>query len=667
MPGNEHAENLQDELKRLRREVNSLRRELQSVRTQMANQAARGEAIEKRLQGEVDGIKTSRVWRTALILRTIRQWLSMDGIRGVLKAGPLGVARQGAARDDRARRYEAYLAAHEPTPDRRQRLRRRAESLPRKPLLSIVMPVFNVDPRMLAEAVESVCDQVYENWELCIADDASDRPETVRALDELAHPGIRIKRLEHNLDIAGATNQAIEMARGEYLLFLDHDDRLSYDALVEVAAEINASDADFVYSDEDYIDPEGRRTNPHFKPDFSPDLLLSHNYITHLVAVRRDLMERAGGLRSALDGAQDYDFVLRATEQAERIRHIPKILYHWRMSETSTSVNAGSKPQALERGRLALNEALARRNRDAVAHVDPVAPHFYRVRYAIKDAPLVSILIPFKDSTDLLHCVIGDVVEKSTYGNFEIIGINNNSTEPETFAAMRDLSGMDERVRFTDFNQPFSFSAVMNHGAGQCSGKHLVLLNNDIRILTADWLEAMLEHSQRDEVGAVGGKLYYPDDRVQHAGIIVGIDGYAGHSHKGFPGDHQGYFNRLRVVQNVSAVTGAFMMIKKDVFEAVGGFDEDNFAIACNDVDLCLRIRKRGLWNVFTPYAEACHIESASRGYEDTPGKQARYAKEKAVFAERHREILRNGDPFYNPNLTSTAENFTIRIDGAPE
>lgn len=665
MPRNEHAENHQDDLKRLRREVNALRRELQSVRTQMANQTARGQTIENRLQGELDGIKTSRVWRTALMLRTIRRWLSMDGIKGILSAGPGSVARDEAARGERARRYDAYLAAREPTSDQKQRLRQRAESLPRKPLVSILMPVYNVDPGLLAEAVESVRDQLYENWELCIVDDASDRPETIRALDELAHPGIRVRRLERNLDIAGATNQAIEMATGEYLLFLDHDDRLSFDALVEVAAEINASDADFIYSDEDYIDPEGRRSDPHFKPDFSPDLLLSHNYITHLVAVRRDLLERVGGLRSALDGAQDYDFVLRATEQAERIRHIPKVLYHWRMSETSTSINAGSKPQALERGRLALNEALERRNREAVAHVDPVVPHFYRVRYAIKDTPLVSILIPFRDAAELLHCVIGDVLEKSTYGNFEIVGINNNSTELETFAAMRDLSGLDERVRFTDYNQPFSFSAVMNHGAGHCTGEHLVFLNNDIRILSAEWLGAMLEHSQRDEVGAVGGKLYYPDDRVQHAGIIVGIDGYAGHSHKGFPGDHQGYFNRLRVVQNMSAVTGAFMMISKAIFEVVGGFDADNFAIACNDVDLCLRIRERGFWNVFTPYAEACHTESASRGYEDTPEKQARYAKERSVFAERHRDILRSGDPFYNPNLTATAEDFSIRIDRA--
>jgi len=455
------------------------------------------------------------------------------------------------------------------------------------------------------------------------------------------------------------------MARGEYIAFMDHDDELVAEALLEVAAEINSSGADFIYSDEDYLDEDGRRVNPHFKPDYSPDLLLSHNYITHLVVVHRDLVQQTGALRSEFDGAQDYDFVLRATEQAERIRHIPKVLYHWRMSGASTSVNADSKPRALERGRLALNEALERRGREGLALVDPVAPHFYRARYAIRGNPLVSILIPFRDRADLLHCVIGDVLERTGYANFEVVGINNGSVEEESFAAMHDLAHLDERIRFTDYDFPFNFSAIMNHGAKSSSGEHMVFLNNDIRILNEEWLQAMLEHSQHEETGAVGGKLYYPDGRVQHAGIMIGIDGYAGHSHKGFPGDHQGYFNRLRVVQNVSAVTAAFMMIGRDVFDNVGGFDEESFAVACNDVDLCLRVRAQGLWNVFTPYAEGRHVESASRGYEDTPEKRARFAREKAVFAERHAAILEHGDPFYNPNLTRAAEDFSIRVNQA--
>lgn len=654
-------------LRRLRRELNRLKRELQSQRTRAANEAAQAAAEEARLRAELASIKESRVWRTALLLRRARELVSGRGVRALGESLMGGGRRAGGETTDaRARQYEEYVAANALTPQRRAHLEGLVKSFPSKPLVSIVMPVYNAEPQVLDAAVASVRAQIYDHWELCIVDDASSSPETVRALENLPRAGTRIERLERNLDIAGATNRAIEMAAGDYILFMDHDDQLSADALVEVVAEINRSGADFIYSDEDNIDEDGRRVNPHFKPDFSPDLLLAHNYITHLVAVRRDLLERVGGLRSELDGAQDYDFVLRATEQAERVRHIPRILYHWRMSDTSTSVNAGSKPRALERGRLALDEALQRRGRDGAAEVDPVAPHFYRVRYALKDAPLISILIPFRDEPELLHCVIGDVVEKSTYGNFEVLGLNNNSTGDETLEAMRDLSGMDERVRFEDYNHPFSFSGIMNHGARLSAGEHLVFLNNDIRILTAEWLVAMLEHSQRDEVGAVGGKLYYPDGRVQHAGIIVGIDGFAGHSHKGFPGDHHGYFNRLRVVQNVSAVTGAFMMVKKTVFDAAGGFDEESFGVACNDVDLCLRFRERGLWNVFTPYAEALHVESATRGYEDTPDKQARHARERAVFAERHADILRGGDPFYNPNLTTTAEDFTTAVPQAP-
>jgi len=652
----------QEDLRRLRKELNRLERRLQSQETRAANQAARAGAVERRLREELAAIKASRTWRVARLLVTLRQKLSWDGIRSLFRKK---ASSDGAPQDERAKRYEAYLAAHRMTPARTRELQEKTAALATRPRISVVMPVHEVDPALLGAAVDSVCAQIYDNWELCIVDDASTRPDTVKALDVLSRPAVRLERLERNLGIAGATNRAVAMATGDYLAFMDHDDQLAAEALAEVAVEINRSNADFIYSDEDYIDAQGNRTNPHFKPDFSPDLLLSHNYVTHLVVVRRDLLERVGGLRSELDGAQDYDFVLRATEQARNVRHIPKILYHWRLGETSTSANADSKPLALERGRQALNDALERRGQDALAHVDPKVPHFYRVQYAVKDRPLLSILIPFRDEADLLHCVVGDVLAQSSYENFEIVGVNNDSARPETFDAMRDLAGMDERVRFIDYKRPFSFSAVMNHGATFCAGRHLVFLNNDIRILTPDWLEALLEHSQRGEVGAVGGKLYYPDERVQHAGIIVGIDRYAGHSHKGFPADHQGYFNRLRVVQNVSAVTGAFMMVEKAAFDAVNGFDETHFAVACNDVDLCLRLRRRGLWNIFTPYAEACHLESASRGYEDTPEKRERFAREKAVFAERHRAVLERGDPFYNPNLTRQAEDFSIRVDEA--
>lgn len=652
-----------DDLARLRRENNRLRRELAEQQRLMSNASARADEVETRLRREVADIKHSRAWQTALLLIQARRRLTAAGIREWLQTKPAAAADDAPGDDLRARRYQAFVAGHALTAARRRRIEEALAAMKARPLMSIVIPVYNVEPAFLNAAVNSVRGQIYPDWELCVVDDASTRADTVKALDELDDERIRMARLGENLDIAGATDHGISMTRGDYVLFLDHDDQLAADALAEVALEIERSGADFIYTDEDYIDAGGRRGNPHFKPDFSPDLLLSHNYITHLVAVKRDLLERIGGLRSDFDGAQDYDFVLRATEQAQRIGHIPRVLYHWRMSETSTSVNAGSKPRALERGRLALNEALTRRGREGVAVVDPVAPHFYRVRYTLRTRPRISILIPFRDQPDLLHCAVGDILELSTYDNYEILGIDNGSDQEATRDAIRDLAAMDDRVRFIDYDRPFSFSAVMNHGAAASAGEHLVFLNNDVRVITAEWLEAMLEHSQRDDVGAVGGKLYYPDGRVQHAGIIVGIGGYAGHAHKGFAGDHQGYFNRLRVIQNVSAVTGAFMMIGRVKFDAVGGFDEDNFAVACNDVDLCLRLRAHGLWNIFTPYAEGFHIESASRGYEDSPEKRQRFAGESARFAERHHDILERGDPFYNPNLTVEAEDFSVRVD----
>lgn len=641
-------------LARLRAENNLLKRRLQEMEARLAGERRRREAQVGNLRRELEGIKNSRVWRTALRLRRI--WPERN-------ARADGGANRVDGTDRRAGQYEKYLAAHEMTDRRREALLARVRELTGKPLVSIVLPVHNTDPELLGRAVGSVLEQIYDRWELCIVDDATARQETLDRLDAISHPRVRVKRLDEHRDIAAATNEAIGLASGDYIAFLDHDDELAPDALVEVVSTINDSDADFIYTDEDYLDGGNNRINPHFKPDYSPELLLSHNYMTHLVVVRRALVERLGGLRSEFDGAQDYDFVLRAVENARVIRHVPKVLYHWRMSEGSTSMNAQSKPHTFERGRQALQDALRRRGCGDAEVTTGEVPNFYRVRYPIREEPLVSIVIPFRDKPELLHCIVGDILDKSTYGRFEIVGVNNDSAEDATYEAMEDLAALDERVRFLEYPRPFSFAAIVNFAAGKCAGGHLVLLNNDIRMVSPGWIEALLEHSQRAEVGAVGGKLLYPDDRVQHAGIIVGIDGYAGHSHKGFAAGHQGYFNRLQVVQNVSALTGAFMMVKKELFDAVGGFDEESFAIACNDVDFCLRLLEQGYWNVFTPFAVAYHRESASRGYEDTPEKKQRFAREKELFQARHAAFLERGDPFYNPNLTVTAEDFSFRED----
>jgi glycosyltransferase involved in cell wall biosynthesis len=531
-----------------------------------------------------------------------------------------------------------------------------------KPLLSIVMPVYNVDVKWLQKAVESVERQWYKNWELCIADDKSTNKGTLDYLNSITNPQIKIKFLNENLNIAGATNAALELASGEYIVLMDNDDEITPDALYEIVKRINESDADFIYSDEDFIDMEDSCRNPHFKPDFSPDMLLTNNYITHLSCFRKSLLDKVGGFDRRFDGSQDYDLFLRLTEHTDKIEHISKVLYHWRTLESSTSVNAEAKPEAIERSRMVLEETLKRRGIDGwVEHGN--LPHYFRVRYRIKDNPLVSIVIPFKDKPELLDMCINSILKKSTYQNYEIIGISNNSTNAETFEMMQQLEAKDSRVSFYEYNVPFNYANINNHAVNLYSkGEHILLLNNDIEVIAPEWIEAMLEHSQREEIGCVGAKLYYPNDTIQHAGIIMGLGGYAGHSHKMYPRGSEGYFNRLNAIQNVSAVTAACLMVKKRIYQEVGGMDEINFKVAYNDVDFCLRVLEKGYRNLFTPYAELYHHESISRGYETTPEKIARFQKEKDALSARHSEILNNGDPFYNPNLTHDKEDFSVAL-----
>ena len=534
------------------------------------------------------------------------------------------------------------------------------EHLAHKPLISIVMPVYNVDVMWLEKAIESIEAQWYENWELCIADDKSTKYETIDYLKSLDHPQIKVRFLENNCNISCATNAAIELAQGEYIALMDNDDELTPNALYEMVKAINLYDPDFLYSDEDFVSVEGEYANPHFKPDWSPDLLLSHNYITHFTCFKRTLLDTAGYFRSEFDGAQDYDLFLRMTEKTDKIHHIPKVLYHWRTIEGSTSADSEAKPEAIERGRKALEEAMQRRSIDATVEHGNLN-HYFRVRYMIKDTPLVSIIIPFKDKPELLAMSVNSVLDRSSYENYEIIGISNNSEDPKVFELMKELEAKDPRVKFYEYNTEFNYADINNHAVNTyAKGEHVLLLNNDIEVIAPDWIEAMLEHSQREEVGCVGAKLYYPNDTIQHAGVIIGLGGYAGHSHKMYPRESAGYFNRLMAVQNVSAVTAACLMIKKRIYQEIDGMDEVKFKVAYNDVDFCLRVREAGYLNIFTPYAEMYHHESVSRGYETTPEKIARFKTEKEALFERHPDILTNGDPYYNPNLCHDKEDFSI-------
>ncbi len=536
---------------------------------------------------------------------------------------------------------------------------RQVESFPHQPKISIITPVYNVPARYLKACIDSVIHQTYENWELCLVDDASPKTHIRAVLEDYSKVDDRIKVtfLAKNRGIAGATNAGVSMATGDYVGFLDNDDELTRDALWEIVRSINQQQADLVYTDECIVSSEGEFQAAHHKPDFSPDLLLCHNYITHFLVLEKTLFDRVGGLSSACDGAQDYDLLLKATEHAHTIVHIPKICYRWRTIETSTSGNPEAKSYADIAGKGALEEALQRKGiKGEVLHGN--IPFYYRVCRQSDKHPLVSIIIPFRDQSEYLEKCVTAILERSSYTTFEVIGVSNNSQQEQTFVLMKHLAERDERVCFVEYNKPFNYSKINNFGVGYCHGEHLVLMNNDIEVLNQDWLEALLEHSQRPEVAAVGAKLYYPDETIQHAGVIVGIGGFAGHGHRYFPRESPGYFNRLFCIQNVSAVTAALLMVKSDYYKAVGGLDEEHFGVALNDVDFCLKLREKGYLNIFTPYAEAIHYESVSRGYEDTPEKKSRFKLEVDFFMEKWKDFLADGDPYYNRNLSLEREDF---------
>lgn len=528
------------------------------------------------------------------------------------------------------------------------------KTLPRQPLISIVMPVYNVERRWLQAAVESVQRQFYPNWELCIADDASTRVETREVLDQLQamrNPRIKIARLPSNRGIALASNAAFDLATGEFVGLLDHDDELTRDALLEMVRVINESNPDLIYSDEDKTDEDNVRRDPFFKPDFSLEYFFSNNYLCHFTVLRTEILKRIGGFRQGVDGAQDFDLFLRFTEHTQRVAHIPKVLYHWRMIAGSTAAVASAKPYTWEAGRLALEHTLQNRGLAAHAENGPY-PNTYRVRHDIKGEPLVSILIPFRDKPELLQVCVDSIVGKTDYANYEIICIDNASTQAETLALLRDLEKRDRRIRVVRYDAPFNFSRIINFGAQHARGQHLLLLNNDTEVLSTEWLRAMLEHSQRDEVGVVGARLLYPDDTVQHAGIVIDRHVVAMHPFQYTPGHHPGYAALPHLLHNVSAVTFACAMTRRAVFDQLGGLDEARLPVCYNDVDYCLRAREAGYVIVYTPYAELRHFESKSRGIDDHVARETRFRNEMQFMQERHANVLHNGDPYYNPNLS---------------
>ncbi|NFN37302.1 glycosyltransferase [Clostridium botulinum] len=530
---------------------------------------------------------------------------------------------------------------------------------------SIVVPLYNTPKNFLCEMINSCINQTYGNWELCLADGSDKEHSYVSKVVEdyiKKDKRIKYKILEANRGISENTNECIKMAIGEYIALFDHDDVLHQSALFEYMKVICEKNADFIYCDEDKFDTDvNMRFDPHFKPDFSIDNLRANNYICHFTVFKKTLIQETGLFRKEFDGSQDHDMILRLTEKSKNIVHIPKILYHWRVSSNSVASDPYAKPYTIEAGINAVKEHLSRCDLKATVESSTVHPNIYRIKYSIIDNQLISILIPNKDHIiDLSRC-INSILEKSTYKNIEIIIIENNRTERKTFEYYKTLEKYKNiKVVTYESKGKFNYSAINNFGVRYAKGNQLLFLNNDIEIISENWLEEMLMYSQREDVGAIGAKLYYPNDTIQHAGLGLGILTLAGHYFRHFNRDATGYMGNLFFTRNVSGVTAACIMMKKSIFNEINGFDE-TFEVAFNDVDLCMRIRKAGYLIVWTPYAEAYHYESISRGTEDTPERKARFNGEVRRFQERWKKELKDGDHYYNVNLTLDREDFSLR------
>ncbi|MFR2822382.1 MAG: glycosyltransferase family 2 protein [Thomasclavelia sp.] len=522
------------------------------------------------------------------------------------------------------------------------------------PLISICIPVYNVERKYLSECLDSILNQTYQNFEICLSNDCSTLKETLDTLEEYGKKDSRIKvfHRKENGHISKATNDALAIASGEFIGLMDNDDLLTKNALYECVKVLNENpNLDFIYSDEDKIDLAGKRRDPHFKSDFAPDSILGSNYICHFEIMRKSIVDQIGGFRVGLEGAQDYDIFLRFFEQTtpERIYHIPKVLYHWRMIEGSTAAEIDNKGYAIERGRQAVADALERRGINADVKVHPRVP-YYIVEYKYEIEPMISIIIPTKDYADVTEQCLKSLYEKTTYQNFEVIVMNNNSQKSETFALFDKYKNMHNNFRVIDANYEFNYSKINNQGVKEANGEFIVLLNNDTEIITPNWLELMVGYAMQPHIGAVGAKLLYPDKTVQHAGVILGIGGIAQHAFIGCAKEDPGFYGRLSVPFNYSAVTAACLMVAKDKFNEVGGLEE-YLQVAFNDIDFNLKLLEKGYYNVCLNHVELYHHESKSRGLDTTSEKYKRFVSEHDYMKDKWSNILYN-DKFYNPNFS---------------
>ena len=612
-----------------------------------------------------DGVRDTWYWKLSkpvrvvvhFVIRTRNAYIHYGGFKGMYR-------RWKQKKGEASKRLDFGTKSF---PNAEERRREEETVFPRKIKISVLVPLYNTPEKFLREMIDSVVTQTYKNWELCLADGSDDKHTDVgRICQEYIEKDSRIKyqKIEKNLGISGNTNVCFSMATGNFIGLFDHDDVMHPSLLFECVKTVCEKDADYVYTD------EATFTSPnlddlivlHFKPDYSPDNLRANNYICHFSMFDADLLKKTGLFRPEYDGSQDHDMILRLTEEAKHVCHIPKILYYWRSHPNSVAADIGAKTYAIDAAKRAVHDHM-RDYYGIEVEVESTRafPTIFQIKYPINGEPLISIVIPNKDHVEDLRRCITSIEKKSTWKNYEIVVVENNSVEQSIRDYYKELE-RDPKVKIVTYEGGFNYSRINNVGVKETKGEYLLFLNNDTEVISPDWMEQLLMYAQRKDVGAVGAKLYYADNTIQHAGVVIGLGAHrsAGHTHYKMPREHLGYMGRLCYAQDVTAVTGACLMVKKSIYEEVDGFDE-SFTISLNDVDLCLKIREKGYLNIFTPFAELYHYESKTRGMEEGE-KLRRYERECAHFRDKWKEQLDAGDPYYNPNFSLDYSDFTLRF-----
>lgn len=659
-------ENLNQDLKN---DWETLYQEEHLKNADLAGRIADLEAQKDDLQFKLDRIKNNKLWKASAPLRKTMHFCIRQKDRVKNCGSVKGVLHKIAYKKNEKEAMKQF--GTKSFPDEARAKAERETVFPRMPKISILVPLWNNEPEFQKEMLDSVMNQTYQNWELCLADGSDDAHSYMGEISKeyAARSNGRIvyKKLEKNEGISGNTNACLAMATGEFIGLLDQDDILHPSTLYEYVKAINEKDADYIYCDETTFKSGNidHMLTMHFKPDYAPDNLRANNYICHFSVFKRDLLQGAELFRSQFDGSQDHDMILRLTDAAQNVVHVPKLLYYWRCHATSVASNIEAKPYAIEAARGAVAENLRSHGFKNFQITSTRAfETIFKIRYQIIGSPRISIVILNKDHVmDLKRC-ISSIEEKSTYDNYEIVVVENNS-ETKEIKDYYELLKDDPRVKVVTYTGSFNYSAINNFGVKETTGEYILLLNNDTQVITVNWMEEMLMYAQREDVGAVGAKLYYGDKTIQHAGVVIGLGAHrtAGHTHYKQHRENLGYMGRLCYAQDVTAVTGACLLVKKSLFEKVGGLDE-SFAISLNDVDFCLKLRKLGLLNVFTPFAELYHFESISRGLDDQGEKAERYSRESAHFRDKWKKELQQGDPYYNPNFSLDRSDFSLRVEG---